>query len=62
VGIIIPYDKCVANKMIEGSQCTVTWHVDDLKISHKSREVLKILYEMIDAEYRHQVEMGGSSR
>ena len=29
-----PYDPCVANKMINGKQCTVVWHVDDLKISH----------------------------
>ena len=31
---INPYDICVANKMINGKQCTVLWHVDDLKISH----------------------------
>ena len=30
-----PYDECVANKMISGSQATIVWHVDDLKISHK---------------------------
>ena len=31
---INPYDPCVANRMKNGSQQTVTWHVDDLKISH----------------------------
>lgn len=31
---ISPYDWCVANKDIEGSQCTIIWHVDDLKITH----------------------------
>jgi hypothetical protein len=32
---INPYDWwCVANKMIDGKQCTIVWHVDDLKISH----------------------------
>ena len=30
-----PYDPCVAKKMINGSQMLVTWHVDDLKVSHK---------------------------
>ena len=30
-----PYDPCVANKMVNGHQMTVCWHVDDLKISHK---------------------------
>ena len=29
-----PYDPCVANMEIEGFQLTVTWHVDDLKVSH----------------------------
>ena len=28
---INPYDPCVANKIIDGSQHTVIWHVDDLK-------------------------------
>ena len=28
--VVNPYDPCVANKMINGSQMTVTWHVDDL--------------------------------
>jgi len=32
---INPYDPCVANKMVNGHQMTVSWHVDDLKISHK---------------------------
>ena len=35
IGFIInPYDPCVANRMIQGKQHTVTWHVDDLKSSH----------------------------
>jgi hypothetical protein len=31
---INPYDWCVANRTINGSQCTLVWHVDDHKISH----------------------------
>ena len=27
-------DLCVANKMVNGEQLTVCWHVDDLKSSH----------------------------
>ena len=39
------YDPCVANKMVNGSQTTVTSHVDDLNISHKdSLEVTKFLH------------------
>jgi hypothetical protein len=38
---INPYDWCVANKMIDGKQCTIVWHVDDLKISHVDGRSLK---------------------
>jgi Reverse transcriptase (RNA-dependent DNA polymerase) len=38
--IINPYDPCVANKQVEGKQMTVSWHVDDVKVSHiNSRHV-----------------------
>jgi len=33
-----PYDRCVANKNIQGKQCMIILHVDDLKISHKKKE------------------------
>jgi hypothetical protein len=29
-----PYDWCVANKTVDGKQCTNLWHVNDLKISY----------------------------
>jgi hypothetical protein len=29
-----PYDPCVANKKVNGTQMTLCWHVDDLKVSH----------------------------
>jgi Reverse transcriptase (RNA-dependent DNA polymerase). len=36
-----PYDPCVMNRNIQGSQCTIVWHVvDDLKITHKSQAVV----------------------
>jgi hypothetical protein len=28
------YEPCVANKVVDGKQLTVSWHVDDLKSSH----------------------------
>ena len=31
------YNPCVAKKMVNGSQRTVVWHVDDLKVSNKSK-------------------------
>jgi hypothetical protein len=28
------YDRCTFNKMVNGSQITIQFHVDDLKLSH----------------------------
>ena len=32
-----PYDPCVANKTVSGEVLTICFHVDNCKISHKSR-------------------------
>ena len=43
--VVNPYDPCVAIKEVNGSQMTVTWHVDDLKVSHVNEaEVEKFGY------------------
>ena len=34
-----PYDPCVANRMIDGQQHTIRFHVDDVLSSHKSAKV-----------------------
>ena len=31
---INPYNLCVANKMIDGQQMPICYHVDDCKLSH----------------------------
>jgi hypothetical protein len=36
---INPYDPCVANKMIEGKQMTICFHVNDCKLSHCDSKV-----------------------
>lgn len=46
-----PYDGCVANKMINGDQCTIMWHVDDLKISHKDPNVVTNIINELEEEY-----------
>jgi hypothetical protein len=48
---INPYDWCVANKMIDGKQCTIVWHVDDLKISHVDGEVIEGVLELLNGRY-----------
>ena len=37
---INPYDPCAANKIINGSKCTIAWYVDDNKLSHKDPKVV----------------------
>ena len=38
------YDECTFNKIINGKQCTIQFHVDDLKLSHlQQRELDKIV-------------------
>ena len=46
-----PYDACVMNKNINGSQCTILWHVDDLKISHVDAEIVTIIIDMLEKEF-----------
>jgi hypothetical protein len=37
--IFNPYNPCVANKKVQGSQQMIVFHVDNLKSSHKSKLV-----------------------
>jgi hypothetical protein len=48
---INPYDNCVANKMIDGNQCIIIWHVDDLKLSHTKQSVLEDIATELNAKY-----------
>ena len=46
-----PYDRCTMNKMINGHQCTICWHVDDLKISHVDSKVVDSVLEQLNERY-----------
>jgi len=46
-----PYDTCVANKTINGKQCTIGWHVDDLKILHVDPKVVDWIVQKLDQKY-----------
>lgn len=46
-----PYDNCVANKMVNGSQLTVAWYVDDLKISHVNKDVVEETIKEIENHF-----------
>ena len=45
------YDQCVANKTINGRQCTIIWHLDDLKISHVDKEVVEDIIKMLNKKF-----------
>jgi hypothetical protein len=55
---INPYDFCVANKEINGKQCTIVWHVNDLKVSHVDPKVVTTVLNLLDAKYGQEV-VGG---
>jgi hypothetical protein len=48
---INPYDPCVANKDVDGHQLTVCWHVDDLLIGHKKRDVVTRFTRWLQQRY-----------
>ena len=49
--IINPYDPCVCNKNINGKQMTITWHIDDLKISHDNNAVITEVINWLESIY-----------
>ena len=45
--------------MIEGSQCTIYWYVDDTKISHKKKEVVERIINILEKRFgKMTVEQG----
>ena len=46
-----PYGPCVANKDIDGTQCTICWYVDDTKISHKDHNVVSDIIQEIEDKF-----------
>ena len=49
--VVNPYDWCVVNKTINGKQCTIGWHVDDLKISHIDADVVEGIIQALDDRF-----------
>ena len=46
-----PYDWCMVNKVINGKQCTIGWHVDDLKISHVDKHIVEEIITGLNERY-----------
>jgi len=52
IGFVInPYDPCVANRLVNGKQHTITWHVDDVKSSHQDPSVNDEFFHWLNAMY-----------
>lgn len=45
------YNLCEANKVVRGRQCTICWHVNDLKISHWNPKVIDGIVEWFRGIY-----------
>lgn len=48
---INPYVKCIANKSINGHQCTIVWYIDDAKVSHCDLDVVKEIIGRIETKF-----------
>ena len=45
------YDDCVVNKMVNGQQMTVVWHVDDLKVSHVDATEVEMFVQQMEETF-----------
>jgi hypothetical protein len=45
------YDRCTFNKMIDGNQITIQFHVDDLKISHMKQSVIDDVLDDLNKKF-----------
>ena len=52
--VITPYDPCMVNKVVNGSQFTITWHIDNLKISHVDPSMLDTFMDDLNQVFGKQ--------
>jgi hypothetical protein len=55
---INPYDPCVANKIVDGTQMTICFHVDDCKLSHCSSRANDNMIDWLHQKYEGIFEDG----
>ena len=56
-----PFDPCIANKVIDGHQCTIVWYVDNTKISHKDPQVVTNIIKAIEVDHDQMTLKRGKS-
>ena len=49
--MISPYDRCVANKVINIKQCTIVWYVEDNKVLHEDPNVVGEVIELMKTHF-----------
>ena len=58
--VVDAVDKCVANKFINGSQCTIAWYVDDNLLAHADAKVVDSVINSIEKELPGLVVQNGN--
>ena len=48
-----PYYPCVANKMIRDKRMKISWHVDELKVSHDYKYIVDALIQWTKETYKY---------
>ena len=56
--VINPYNSCVANKMIDGKQMTICWHVNNLEANHVRPKAEDQIVKYFCQEYQSIFEDG----
>ena len=52
IGFVLnPYDRCVANKNINGKRCIICWYVVDNKVSHEDEEIVTSIITVISKHF-----------
>jgi hypothetical protein len=54
---INPYDPCIANKTVNGTQMTICFHVDDCKLSHHGSRANHNIIDWLWQEYEVSLRM-----
>ena len=52
-----PCDPCAANKIINGKQMTVAWHIDDLKVSHEDADEVTKFVKWLKTKHKDRNEI-----
>ena len=59
--VLNPYDPCIANKMVDGKQLTLVWHINDIKASHVKEMVVTEFIEWLKHTYKFIFEDGSGA-